>query len=115
MRDESRPKGRPGEGAEAEPADDDRLWGINSVWEALQQSGRGLEEVLVERDKTSPRLQQIIDLARQVQWDGRPAIEASRVRLVDLSANQALTWAVSGGVVAPARTGTGTFRMPEQP
>ena len=42
-------------------------------------------------------------------------IEASRVRLVDLSANQALTWAVSGGVVAPARTGTGTFRMPEQP
>lgn len=42
-------------------------------------------------------------------------IEASRVRPVDLSANQALTWAVSGGVVAPARTGTGTFRMPEQP
>ena len=65
MRDESRPKGRPGESAEAESADDERLWGINSVWEALQQSGRGLEEVLVERGKTSPRLQQIIDLARQ--------------------------------------------------
>jgi uncharacterized membrane protein len=28
-------------------------------------------------------------------------LEASKVRLVDLTADQALTWAVSGGVVAP--------------
>jgi 23S rRNA (guanosine2251-2'-O)-methyltransferase len=49
-----------------EPTDADRLWGINSVWEALQQNGRGLEEVLIERGKAGPRLQQIIDLARQV-------------------------------------------------
>lgn len=42
-------------------------------------------------------------------------IEASRVKPVDLSANQALTWAVSGGVVVPVRTGSGAFRMPEEP
>jgi uncharacterized membrane protein len=41
-------------------------------------------------------------------------IEASRVRPLDLSADQALTWAVSGGVVVPPRTGTGSFRMPER-
>jgi len=40
-------------------------------------------------------------------------VEAAKVQPVDLSADQALTWAVSGGVVVPARTSTGTFRMPE--
>lgn len=39
-------------------------------------------------------------------------IEASKVRPVDLSADQALTWAVSGGVVVPAR---GAGRDPERP
>lgn len=42
-------------------------------------------------------------------------IEASKVKPADLSADQALTWAISGGVVAPIRTGTGSFRMPEKP
>ncbi len=56
---------RPREKVAAEAADAERLWGINSVWEALQQNGRGLEEVLIERGKAGPRLQQIIDLARQ--------------------------------------------------
>ena len=42
-------------------------------------------------------------------------IEAAKVRPSELSADQALTWAISGGVVAPIRTGTGTFRMPEHP
>ncbi|MDP1832648.1 MAG: DUF502 domain-containing protein [Geothrix sp.] len=42
-------------------------------------------------------------------------IEATKVKPVELSADQALTWAVSGGVVVPARTSTGSFRMPEQP
>ena len=56
---------RPREKVAAEAADAERLWGINSVWEALQQHGRGLEEVLIERGKAGPRLQQIIDLARQ--------------------------------------------------
>lgn len=40
-------------------------------------------------------------------------MEAARVQPVDLSADQALTWAVSGGVVVPPRTTTGTFRTPE--
>ncbi|WP_257308468.1 DUF502 domain-containing protein [Geothrix fuzhouensis] len=42
-------------------------------------------------------------------------IEASKVKPADLSADQALTWAISGGVVVPPRTGTGSFRMPERP
>jgi uncharacterized membrane protein len=42
-------------------------------------------------------------------------LDAARVQPVELSPDQALTWVVSGGVVAPARTGTGSFRMPEAP
>ncbi|HEX9081295.1 MAG TPA: DUF502 domain-containing protein [Holophagaceae bacterium] len=41
-------------------------------------------------------------------------VEASKVRRLDLSADQVLTWAVSGGVVTPQRTGSGSFRVPEQ-
>ena len=40
-------------------------------------------------------------------------VDPSQVRPLALTADQALTWAVSGGVVAPTRTGTGSFRMPE--
>lgn len=40
-------------------------------------------------------------------------IEASRVRAVEVNPDQALTWAVSGGVVVPTRT-TGA-RDPERP
>jgi uncharacterized membrane protein len=39
-------------------------------------------------------------------------VDEKRLRPVDLSPDQALTWAVSGGVVAPARSHTGSFRMP---
>ena len=42
-------------------------------------------------------------------------VDATSVRKVDLSPNQALTWAISGGVVVPVRTGSGILRMPEQP
>ena len=42
-------------------------------------------------------------------------VESARVHPVDLSPDQALTWAVSGGVVVPLRTATGSFRMPELP
>ncbi len=40
-------------------------------------------------------------------------VEEKKIQRVDLSPDQALTWAISGGVVAPMRSGTGTFRMPE--
>lgn len=42
-------------------------------------------------------------------------IESSRVKPVELNADQALTWAVSGGVVVPTRAGTGSFRVSETP
>ncbi len=48
---------------QGEPADD-LLWGINSVLEALQQSVKGISEVVIEQGKAGPRIQQIIDLAR---------------------------------------------------
>ncbi|HJW33808.1 MAG TPA: DUF502 domain-containing protein [Holophagaceae bacterium] len=38
-------------------------------------------------------------------------VDQKRIRPVDLSPDQALTWAVSGGVVAPIRTHTGSFRI----
>lgn len=40
-------------------------------------------------------------------------MDPAKVRTLDLSADQALTWAVSGGVVAPSRPGTGSFRVPD--
>ena len=43
-------------------ADDDLLWGINPVHEALVT--RSLSEILVLRGKGGPRIQEIVDLAR---------------------------------------------------
>ncbi len=40
-------------------------------------------------------------------------VDQAKVRPLDLTPDQALTWAVSGGVVAPQRTGTGAFRLPD--
>ncbi len=47
----------------AEPSDD-LLWGINAVWETLQQSAGGISEVFIQQGKAGPRIQQIIDLAK---------------------------------------------------
>ena len=41
----------------------DLLWGINSVYEALQQR-QAITEVLIQQGKTGGRLQQIIELAK---------------------------------------------------
>lgn len=42
----------------------DYIWGINAVYEALQQGGGLVREVLVQQGKTGIRLQQIIHLAQ---------------------------------------------------
>ena len=45
---------------------EDLIWGINAVWEALSQpSGSTVSEVLVQAGKAGVRLQQIIDCARE--------------------------------------------------
>ncbi len=44
---------------------DNYVWGINAVHEALLQQNQGISEVLVQKGKAGPRIQQIIDLARQ--------------------------------------------------
>lgn len=52
---------------EAATTMDDFVWGINAVWEALHGGGAGgnVSEVLVQSGKAGPRLQQIIDAARE--------------------------------------------------
>ena len=44
---------------------EDLLWGINAVGEALQERSGGISEVFILRGKAGPRLQQIIDLAKE--------------------------------------------------
>ena len=48
-------------------ATNDLLWGVNTVQEALLNNPRSVSEVLVQKGKGGPRLQEIIDAARQVQ------------------------------------------------
>lgn len=50
-------------GGETEPPEH-LLWGINTVREALAKSPRTVHEVLIERGKTGPKYQEIIELAR---------------------------------------------------
>ena len=64
MRGTRGPRREQGGQAAAEAQADDLLWGVNSVWEALQRNARGIEEVLIEQGKAGPRIQQIIDAAR---------------------------------------------------
>jgi len=45
--------------------DDDLIWGLNSVTEALLHNPKGLREVLVQKGKAGARLQEVIDAARQ--------------------------------------------------
>ncbi len=40
-------------------------------------------------------------------------VDATKIQPVDVTPDQALTWAISGGVVAPIKTATGTFKFPE--
>lgn len=57
-------KGRPS----AEPQqenDSDFTWGINSVYEALAQRPESVSELSVQKGKAGPRIQQLVDLARQ--------------------------------------------------
>lgn len=59
---------------------DDLLWGINAVWEALQQEGSGISEILVQQGKAGLRLQQIIDLAKERSISVR-FVDAARMRV----------------------------------
>ncbi len=58
-------KQRPGAGPqEGEQAEKELIWGLNSVLEALRQPG-SVSEILVQRGKAGPRIQAIVDRARQ--------------------------------------------------
>lgn len=64
----------------AAPADD-LIWGINAVWETLSGSlGSHISEVLVQAGKAGPRLQQIIDAAKQQSITVR-FVEPNRMRV----------------------------------
>ena len=49
----------------SEPADD-LLWGINAVWEAVQQNAAGISEIFIQQGKAGARIQQIIDRAKEL-------------------------------------------------
>jgi len=55
---------------------DDLVWGINPVYEALD--ARSLREIVVQRGKGGPRIQEIVDLARKRRVRLR-FVEASRM------------------------------------
>ncbi len=65
-------KNRPRKGysktAVSEPAAaDDLLWGVNTVQEALVKNPRSLSEIVIQKGKAGPKLQEIIDSARQAK------------------------------------------------
>ncbi|CAK8715954.1 23S rRNA (Guanosine2251-2'-O)-methyltransferase [Candidatus Electrothrix laxa] len=49
----------------SEMTTDDLLWGTNTVLEALRRNARSLGELLVQKGKAGPKIQEIIDLARE--------------------------------------------------
>lgn len=54
------------ENSRAEENQEDLIWGINAVWEALSHPGGStVSEILVQAGKAGARLQQIIDTARE--------------------------------------------------
>lgn len=72
-----------------EPAEEseDWLWGINAVGEALQQQAASIGEILVEQGKAGPRLQRIIDQAREYGVALR-FVEERRLKTPDNSRHQ---------------------------
>lgn len=67
---------------EAAALADDLIWGINPVWEALSSaaSGSHISEVLVQTGKAGPRLQEIIEAAREQSITVR-FVEPNRMRV----------------------------------
>ncbi|HHD56940.1 MAG TPA: hypothetical protein ENK89_04605, partial [Desulfobulbaceae bacterium] len=55
---------------------DDLIWGINPVYEALD--ARSLSDIAVQRGKAGPRIQEIVDLAREYRVRLR-FVEADRM------------------------------------
>jgi len=64
----------------AQAADDDLIWGINTVREALAQQAATISELLVERGKGGARLQEIIEIAKERGIAVR-FVEADRIRV----------------------------------
>ncbi|MCL1980044.1 MAG: 23S rRNA (guanosine(2251)-2'-O)-methyltransferase RlmB [Proteobacteria bacterium] len=64
----------------AQASDDDLIWGINAVREALAQPASTINEVLVQRGIAGVRLQEIIDVAKERGIAVR-FVEADRMRV----------------------------------
>jgi len=73
-------KGGAGQQAPQHDPADDLLWGINAVREALERNAETIGEVFIQQGKAGPRLQQIIDLARERSIAVR-FVEAERMRV----------------------------------
>ncbi len=70
---------KPQHSAEDE-ADENLLWGINTVAEALRGRPRSLSEILIEKGRAGGRIQEIIDMARAAHVRIR-FVEAERMGL----------------------------------
>ena len=68
----------PPRGDVTHPEEEDLLWGIHPVLEAMQHHPRRLSEILIQRGKAGTKYQEIIDLARVHQVRLR-FVEAARL------------------------------------
>ncbi len=58
-----KPMDKDGGGKETPVDDDELIWGVNAVWEALET--RSLGDLIVQKGKGGPRIQEIVDRARE--------------------------------------------------
>ncbi|WP_051553635.1 23S rRNA (guanosine(2251)-2'-O)-methyltransferase RlmB [Desulfobulbus elongatus] len=92
---------RPSDGRAAAPAlDDDLIWGINAVWEALAQQAATINELLVQRGKGGMRLQEIIDAAKERGIAVR-FVEADRMRVPRTCRHQGVVARLSAAGLLP--------------
>ena len=101
-RRQSGPPPSVGPGEEEEQAGTELVWGLNSVLEALHDPGT-VSEIMVQRGKGGPRIQAVIDRARQAGVRVR-FVESSRMGLPGRCRHQ--------GVVA-RRTGARLYSLEE--
>lgn len=68
MAKHNRPKKNYGKAVvSSQAAADDLLWGVNAVQEALGSAPRSISEVLIQKGKAGPKLQELIETARQAK------------------------------------------------
>jgi len=109
---------RKSEACASDAAQEDLIWGINAVWEALiQPSGSTVSEILVQSGKAGQRLQQIIDGARERSVAVK-FVDPSRMRVPKNCRHQGVVARLSEAKLLDLDTllaGLGDIRQPDAP